>query len=179
MMGSIEIRKIGITDLDTDAIVNAANEDLWAGSGVCGAIFRAAGHAQLQDACDKIGHCDAGSAVITPGFQLKAKYIIHAVGPRWAGGRYNEPKLLYGAYRRSLELAVQNNCRSIGFPLISAGIFGYPVDQAWRKALQTCNDFLEKGNQIDIVFAVLDDSILEVGRKTLGVVASKYSVQVL
>ena len=80
-MRTIEIRKISITDLDTDAVVNAANEGLRAGSGVCGAIFQAAGAAKLQEACDKIGHCDTGSAVITPGFNLKAKYIIHAVGP--------------------------------------------------------------------------------------------------
>lgn len=127
-MSSIEIRKISITDLDADAIVNAANDGLWAGGGVCGAIFKAAGHEQLQTACNLIDHCDTGSAVITPGFKLKAKYIIHAVGPVWSGGKNNEPKLLYGAYRRSLELAVENGCKSIGFPLISAGIFGYPVD---------------------------------------------------
>ena len=170
-MSMIEIRKTSITDLDTDAIVNAANDGLWAGGGVCGAIFKAAGHAQLQAACAEIGHCDTGSAVITPGFQLKAKYIIHAVGPVWLDGRHNEPKLLYGAYRRSLELAVENGCKSIGFPLISAGIFGYPVDQAWRKAIQACNDFLEQGNQIDIVFAVLSDSIIEEGKRTLKKIA--------
>ena len=174
-MSTIAIRKIGITDLDTDAIVNAANDGLWAGSGICGAIFRAAGHEQLQAACDRIGHCDTGSAVITPGFRLKAKYIIHAVGPRWSGGTHDEPKLLYGAYRRSLELAVENGCASIGFPLISAGIFGYPVDQAWRKALQVCNDFLEKGNQIDIVFAVLDDGILEAGKKSLKEISPRFA----
>ena len=166
-MSTLEIRKIGITELDTDAIVNAANDGLWAGSGVCGAIFRAAGHDKLQAACDRISHCDTGSAVITPGFDLKAKYIIHAVGPRWSGGNRGEPKLLYGAYRRSLELAVENGCASIGFPLISAGIFGYPVDQAWRKAIQACNDFLNAGNRIDVVFAVLDDRILEIGRQML------------
>ena len=85
-MSTIEIRKANITDLDTDVIVNAANDGLWAGGGVCGAIFKAAGHTQLQAACAKIGHCDIGSAVITPGFQLKAKYIIHAVSPVWQGG---------------------------------------------------------------------------------------------
>lgn len=166
-MSTIEIRKIDITALDTDAVVNAANDGLWAGSGVCGAIFKAAGHDQLQAACNKIGHCDTGSAVITPGFNLKARYIIHAVGPRWTDGRHNEPRLLYGAYYRSLELAVENGCKSIGFPLISAGIFGYPVDQAWRKALQACSDFIEKGHQIDIIFAVRNDSIIEVGNKVL------------
>ena len=177
-MSNIEIRKISITDLDTDAIVNAANDGLWAGGGVCGAIFKAAGHEQLQAACNKIGHCNTGSAVITPGFKLKAKYIIHAVGPVWSGGKNNEPKLLYGAYRRSLELAVENGCKSIGFPLISAGIFGYPVDQAWQKALQACADFINKGNEIDIVFAVLTDDILNAGTKALKAVAPQYATAV-
>ena len=174
-MSTIEIRKIGITDLDTDAIVNAANEALLAGGGVCGAIFKDAGHAELQVACNKIGHCDTGSAVITPGFKLKSKYIIHAVGPVWSGGNQDEPKLLYGAYRRSLQLAVENGCQSIGFPLLSAGIFGYPVDQAWRKAIQACNDFLEKGNQIDIVFAVPSHKNFDVGNKTLNRIAPQYA----
>ena len=166
-MSMIVIKKISITDLATDAIVNAANDGLWAGGGVCGAIFKAAGHDKLQAACNKIGHCDTGSAVITPGFNLKAKYIIHAVGPRWTDGKHGEPKLLYSAYQSSLELAVKNGCKSIGFPLISSGIFGYPADQAWRKALQACNDFLAKGNQIDIVFAVLSSDGFELGQKTL------------
>jgi ribA/ribD-fused uncharacterized protein len=177
-MSSIEIRKISITDLDTDAIVNAANDGLWAGGGVCGAIFKAAGHDKLQAACDKIGHCDTGSAVITPGFDLKAKYIIHAVGPRWTDGKHDEPKLLYSAYRSSLELAVKNGCRSIGFPLISSGIFGYPVEQAWRKALQACSDFLAKGNRIDIVFAVLSSGSAELGQKTLKEIAPQMATAV-
>lgn len=163
----IEIRKISITDLDTDAVVNAANEGLWAGSGVCGAIFDAAGYAELEAACDKIGHCDTGSAVITPGFHLKAKYIIHAVGPVWAGGDNDEEKLLYGAYYRSLELAKENGCASIGFPLISTGVFGYPIDRAWRVAIRACADFIERGNRIDVVFAVLNERVLEAGEITL------------
>ena len=154
----IEIRKISITDLDTDAVVNAANEGLWAGSGVCGAIFDAAGYEALEAACDKIGHCDTGSAVITPGFHLKAKYIIHAVGPVWAGGDNDEEKLLYGAYYRSLELAKENG---------STGVFGYPIDQAWRIAIRACADFIEKGNRIDVVFAVLNERVLEAGEITL------------
>ena len=168
-MNTIKIQKIGITDLAADAIVNAANDGLWAGGGVCGAIFRAAGHDKLEAACSAIGHCDTGSAVITPGFDLKAKYIIHAVGPVWRGGSSNEPQLLYGAYRRSLELAVENGCHSIGFPLISAGIFGYPKDKAWRKAIQACTDFFEKNPGVDlqVIFAVLDDSILALGQQTL------------
>ena len=168
-MSSIRIQKISITNLSTDAIVNAANEGLWAGTGVCGAIFKAAGHRLLKDACDAIGHCDVGSAVITPGFKLKAKLIIHAVGPQWIDGKHGEPKLLYSAYYKSLKLATEYGCRSIGFPLISAGVFGYPLEGAWRKALQACNDFIRKHpeNDIDIVFAVLDDHIIDVGKNTM------------
>lgn len=168
-MGSITVKKIGITELNTDAIVNAANEGLWEGGGVCGAIFRAAGSEQLTRACRAIGGCETGSAVITPGFNLPVKYIIHAVGPVWNGGQYDEPKLLYSAYKQSLNLAKENGCHSIGFPLISAGIFGYPKDRAWKQAVQACYDFLT-GNRdydIDIVFAVLDDEILALGEKTI------------
>ena len=143
-MSTIKIRKISITALNTDVIVNAANEGLQAGGGVCGAIFKAAGHKQLQEACNKIGHCDTGSAVITPGFNLKARYIIHTVGPRWIDGRHKEPELLYSAYYRSLELTISNHCRSVGFPLISAGIFGYPVQGAWYQAFDACRDFLDQ-----------------------------------
>ena len=178
-MSTIEIRKISITDLNTDAIVNAANDGLWAGGGVCGAIFKAAGYQQLQAACNKIGHCDTGSAVITPGFHLKAKYIIHAVGPRWKDGKHKEPEQLYGAYYRSLELAVENKCRSIGFPLISAGIFGYPMKAAWQQALSACNDFLNnnRSTSLDIVFAVLDNEIIKAGRKILkDCVNDKYRI---
>ena len=168
-MSSIEIRKIGITELEADAIVNAANEGLWAGGGVCGAIFSAAGANELQKACNAIGHCDTGSAVITPAFNLHAKYIIHAVGPLWVGGTRNEPQQLYGAYKRSLELAMENGCHSIGFPLLSSGIFGYPADQAWRKAIQACQDFLTAHQDVDmqIIFAVISDHIQALGQKTL------------
>ena len=168
-MSKIEIRKTGITDLDTDCIVNAANSSLAMGSGVCGAIFRAAGACDLQAACDKIGGCPTGGAVITPGFALKAKYVIHAVGPIWHDGNHHEPQDLYSCYRESLERAKENDCHSIGFPLISAGIFGYPKDKAWRKALQSCSDWIEKNPDYDIniIFAVLDDRILELGQQTM------------
>jgi len=165
----IEIRKVGITKLSTDAIVNAANDGLWEGGGVCGAIFREAGSAELTKACNAIGGCKTGNAVITPGFKLPAKYIIHAVGPVWHGGNQNEPKLLYSAYKQSLLVAKENGCHSIGFPLISAGIFGYPKDQAWRKAIQACQDFI-KDNQdyeMEIIFAVLDDEIKKIGEEVL------------
>lgn len=160
----IRIEKISITDVRTDAIVNAANEGLWAGGGVCGAIFEAAGYDELQDACNRIGHCDTGSAVITPGFKL-APCIIHAVGPVWRGGHNNEERLLYGAYRSALELAKENDCESIAFPLISAGIFGYPVDKAWDVAIRACKDY---GDDLEIIFAVLSDDILKLGQKILS-----------
>lgn len=166
---SIRIQKIGITKLTTDAIVNAANEQLWAGSGVCGAIFREAGSEELTKACQAIGYCKTGSAVITPGFRLPAKYIIHAVGPVWHDGDQNEPQLLYSAYKQSLILAKENGCHSIGFPLISGGIFGYPKDKAWRKGIQSCQDFIKANPEypIEIVFAVLDDEIMKMGMKEL------------
>lgn len=169
-MSSIDIKKIGITDLDTDCIVNAANSSLAMGSGVCGAIFRAAGARELQAACDKIGSCPTGGAVITPGFALKTKYVIHAVGPIWHDGNHHEPQDLYSCYRESLDRAKENDCHSIGFPLISAGIFGYPKDKAWRKALQSCSDWIKKNPDYDIniIFAVLDDRILELGQKTMA-----------
>jgi len=168
-MSSIRIQKISITSVKADAIVNAANSGLWAGGGVCGAIFAAAGHDELQAACNRIGHCDVGSAVITPAFNLAAKYIIHAVGPQWIDGKHHEAKKLYGAYQKSLELAVEKGCGSIAFPLISAGIFGYPLDGAWRKAIQACRDFIEDHpeNSIDIIFAVLSDDILEAGNRAM------------
>ncbi len=168
-MSSIEIRLIGITELDTDCIVNAANSGLAMGSGVCGAIFRAAGPKELQAACDSIGYCPTGGAVITPGFALKAKYVIHAVGPIWQGGSNNEPQALYSCYRESLDRAKENGCHSIGFPLISSGIFGYPKDKAWRRALQSCNDWLTENADydMDIIFAVLDQRILELGMQTI------------
>ena len=166
---TIEIKEISITDLDIDAIVNTANDGLWIDGGICGAIFKAAGHEQLQAACNKIGHCDTGSAVITPGFDLKSKYIIHAVGPRWLDGYHREPELLYNAYKKALELALDYHCRSIGFPLISAGTFGCPIDLAWGQAVRACTDFINEHSDesISIIFAVLTDDVLNTGREKL------------
>ena len=168
-MNKLEIIKKGITDLDVDCIVNAANTALQAGGGVCGAIFDAAGLSQLQKACDAVGGCEVGSAVITPGFRLKAKYVIHAVGPRWSGGKSGEAKLLSGCYQNSLQLAVENQCHSIAFPLISAGIFGYPKKEAWEVALQTAQSFLQKhpDASLHVIFSVLDQEMLEMGEKVL------------
>ena len=171
-MSTIQIKKVGITSVGTEIIVNAANNQLLHGGGVCGVIFNAAGPKQLQDACDKIGYCKTGEAVITPAFSLNAKYIIHAVGPIYQDGNHKEPQLLYSAYKQSLELAKEYDCHSIGFPLISAGIFGYPLDKAWRKAIQACNDFINNNPtyNIDIIFAVIDDYVLSVGQQTLNTI---------
>lgn len=162
-MSRIRIEKRSILDAGTECIVNAANAQLMGGSGVCGAIFKAAGWDQLQAACNKIGHCNTGSAVITSGFKLKANHIIHAVGPIYQDGKHNEPRLLYSCYYESLKLAKNEGIHSIAFPLISAGIYGYPHDDAWRKALQACNDFIRKNPDydIDILFTILDDKLIK------------------
>ena len=169
-MSSIDIRLIGITDLETDCIVNAANSGLAMGSGVCGAIFRAAGPREMQAACNSIGGCPTGGAVITPGFALKAKHVIHAVGPIWKGGKNNESKNLYNCYIESLNRAKESDCHSIGFPLISAGIFGYPKAEAWQVAMRACRDWISDNPDydMDVVFAVLDKKILEMGREAAG-----------
>ena len=130
-MSTIILQKSSITDVEADVVVNAANNKLMAGGGVCGAIFKAAGYTELQKACDSIGYCDTGNAVITPGFRL-CEYIIHAVGPIWIDGRHDEPNHLYNAYLRSLDLALSKNCHTIAFPLISSGIYGYPADKACK-----------------------------------------------
>ena len=170
MLGEMDIAVADITGMNVDAIVNAANEGLRAGGGVCGAIFRAAGHADLQRACDKIGHCDTGDAVITPGFALVARHIIHAVGPVWSGGRSDEANLLASCYRRSLDVAAENGCASIAFPLISSGIYGYPKDEAWHVTLTACYDWLKKhdGRGIAITFCVLSEESKALGEKTLS-----------
>ena len=169
-MSSLSIQKISITKLEVDAIVNAANSGLMMGGGVCGAIFREAGAAKLQAACLKIGGCKTGDAAITPGFDLPAKHVIHAVGPVWHGGNRCEPELLYSAYKRSLEVAKENGLHSIAFPLISAGIYGYPREQAWERALTACKDFIDANNgyEINIIFAVIDDDIMADGRKKMA-----------
>lgn len=169
MKTGIEIKKIDITELNVDAVVNAANSSLLEGGGVCGAIFRAAGSAELTDACMSIGHCKTGNAVITPGFNLQAKYIIHAVGPIWEGGKRNEAELLYSTYENSLNLTKENDCHSIAFPVISSGIYGYPKNEAWEIAVHACNDFIDRNPDypILIVFAVLSHKSKEMGEKIL------------
>ncbi len=174
--GSIEIHKNSITHLKTDAVVNAANHHLQQGSGVCGAIFKAAGEAKLQAACDRIGYCHTGHAVLTPAFNMKDnKYIIHAVGPRYYGGNKGEAKYLAGCVRDALDLAMNNGCRSIGFPLISSGVFGYPVDEAWHVELQACMDFIRDNPHypLQIVFVGTDPEIVNTGKKILAEMEAK------
>ena len=169
MTSSIEIRRIDITRLETEAIVNAANTWLQEGNGVCGCIFRAAGEKEMAAACDRIGHCDSGDVVITPGFALPAKYVIHAVGPIWTDGTEGEPEILANAYRNALKLAKENGIHTIGFPLISAGHYGYPMDLAWDVAIRICRNFLRNNTdyKMEITFAVLDEEVLFYGEKTL------------
>lgn len=168
ILNAINIQKKNITDLNVDAIVNAANEDLKPGSGVCGAVFKAAGYDKLQTACKAIGHCDTGAAVITNGFNTKAKHIIHAVGPNWNGGRDKEESLLYDAFYKSMVLAKENECHTIGFPLISTGVYKFPKEKAWLQAILACREFLKDNDEnMQITFAVLDDETLELGQRIL------------
>ena len=128
-----------ITMLDVDAIVNAANSRLLPGGGVSGAIHAAAGP-ELAAACAKIGSCATGKACITPGFRLRARHVIHAVGPVWQGGKFDEPRLLKSAYRESFRLAGANGIKTLAFPAISTGIFGYPLEPATAIALEVCHE---------------------------------------
>ena len=150
-----------ITRMTTEAIVNSANTRLRAGGGVCGAIFRAAGLAELQAECQSIGGCETGQAVITSGYKLPAKFIIHTVGPVWQGGSQGEAALLAQSYTSSLELARSRGILSIAFPLISAGIFGYPVEEAFTIAKEAINAFLRE-HKMEVFLVIFD-------RKALGI----------
>lgn len=153
---SIHIHLGNIVELEVDAIVNAANNYLKSGGGVCGAIFEAAG-IELEYECDQIQQCKTGSAVITKGYNLPAKFVIHAVGPIYDNDPQNAPSLLKSAYQRSLELAKENNLQSIAFPCISTGIFGYPQIEAAKIAISTAKSFLEN-NKINIIFCCYSET---------------------
>lgn len=157
-----------ITTLDVDAVVNAANGRLAMGGGVCGAIFRAAGPELLRRACAPLAPCPTGEARITPGFALKARHVIHAVGPVWQGGAAGEAGLLAACYRESLRLLRAAGARSIAFPAISTGIFGYPPTAATRIAVATARDEIAAHGDLDIIFACFDQHTLDTYRKELG-----------
>ncbi len=160
----LEIVRNDITQMRVDAIVNAANERLAMGGGVCGAIFAAAGERQLVNACAKIGFCKTGDAVITRGFALPAKHIIHAVGPIWQGGSANETELLAACYDSALQLAHRKGIRSIAFPLISSGIYGVPKDLALRVASARIGDFLLT-HEMDVFLVVFDRASFQIGQE--------------
>jgi O-acetyl-ADP-ribose deacetylase (regulator of RNase III) len=158
-MHRISIRTADITTLDVDAIVNAANQSLLGGGGVDGAIHRAAGPELLAE-CRALGGCSTGQAKITRGYRLKARHVIHAVGPRWRGGSHGEPALLASCYRESLALAVANDVRSIAFPAISCGIYGYPIPEAARIAIDTTVAFLISDALLEsVIFACLGQDV--------------------
>ena len=155
----LELHQGDITLQETDAIVNAANCSLAGGSGVDGAIHRRGGPAIMAETDAQYPNgCPTGSAVISTAGNLPAKFVIHAVGPVWSGGRRGEPESLAGAYRRSLELAVEHGCRSIAFPALSTGAYRYPINLAAQTALSTAIDFLNKYGKPELVRFVLFDA---------------------
>jgi len=159
-----------ITKMQVDAIVNAANTNLTMGGGVSGAIFRAAGAGEMERACRPLAPIAVGEAVVTPGFALPTKFVIHTAGPIYQGGKRGEAEQLRSCYLNSLRLAVENNCQSIAFPLISAGIYGYPKREALRIATTAIRDFLAQ-HELEVYLAVLSKGAIEVEAELLVGVA--------
>jgi O-acetyl-ADP-ribose deacetylase (regulator of RNase III) len=169
---TIELKQGDITGEDADAIVNAANNGLRGGGGVDGAIHRAGGP-EIMEECRKIGHCETGDAVITTAGKLKARHVIHTVGPFWRGGGDGEEELLARCYTNSLRLAMEKSLKAVAFPSISTGAYGYPVEKASRTAMKAVRDFAEKHREPGhITFVLFDASTLKAYeaalRETLG-----------
>lgn len=156
-----------ITTLDVDAIVNAANAELAPGGGVCGAIHRAAGP-ELWAACAPLAPCPTGQAVITPGFRLTARHVIHAVGPVWHGGGQGEAELLAGCYRACMKIVAEQRLASIAFPAISTGIYGYPLPAATRIAVRTISDELSVMPSCCVIFACFGVATLQAYQDALA-----------
>ncbi|KGP76145.1 Appr-1-p processing protein [Desulfosporosinus sp. Tol-M] len=160
-----------LTKMKVDAIVNAANTALQMGGGVCGAIFKAAGASELQTACANLAPIQTGDAVITPGFGLPAKFVVHTAGPVYRGGNNGEEEQLRLCYINSLNRALENKCKSIAFPLISSGIYGYPKDEALRVATGAIQNFLRE-HELDVYLVVFDKAAFSLSEKLIGEVES-------
>ena len=159
-----EIIRDDITNLKVDAIVNPTNNRLKSSSGTCGAIFKKAGLEKLQKECDKIGHINTSEAVVTKGYDLNAKYIIHTVGPIWHGGNHDEEKILYKTYLNCLNLAKRKRIKSIAFPLISSGHFGFPNEKALKCATSAIKDFLSEEDMM-IYLVIFDKKSFAISKK--------------
>lgn len=166
----LEIVRNDITKMSVDVIVNAANTGLQKGGGVCGAIFAAAGAEWLQAECDRIGTCAVGEAVITGGYNLPAKFIIHTAGPVWKGGNSGEERLLHNCYANSLALAVVNGCESIAIPLISSGIYGVPKELALQIAVSAIGEFLQD-HELTVYLTVYDKQAVVLSEKLFSDIA--------
>ena len=171
MKNKIKLIQGDITKIEVDAIVNAANSSLLGGGGVDGAIHRAGGEEILEECIEirnRQGGCETGEAVITTAGKLPAKFVIHTVGPVWKGGRKNEPELLANCYLNSLKLAVENDVKTIAFPNISTGVYGYPKALAAEAAVEIVKDFLTNHeNIVEVIFVCFDDENLNIYKKLL------------